>query len=197
MSFVPVPQQASTANANYISTSSSNNNNSNNNNSNNNNNASAQVNAGATGEEPSEKEAIFTLRTFDSYWVDKKALMYKDGVNKVRLVAELILYLCRVQCPNVSIRDCPSNTIVDNDGYLQNQHGSHFVASLCHGKGLIWWFFPAPPSDFFLFFGTLLRNGQTDGQTCGQTNAHTWPLTKSPFRLFVPLPLSLSLLFWE
>lgn len=37
-------------------------------------------------EEVNEKELIFKQRTFDVYWVDKSALMYKDGIAKVRYV---------------------------------------------------------------------------------------------------------------
>merc|ERR1712086_655904 len=30
----------------------------------------------------SDQELIFKMRTFDVYWVEKKALMYKDGIDK-------------------------------------------------------------------------------------------------------------------
>jgi hypothetical protein len=29
-------------------------------------------------------DLLFKIRTFDVYWVDKEALMYKDGIDKVR-----------------------------------------------------------------------------------------------------------------
>jgi hypothetical protein len=56
MSFVPAPQQANAA-------SHSNN---------------------AAAEALSDQELIFKMRTFDVYWVEKHALMYKDGYAKVR-----------------------------------------------------------------------------------------------------------------
>jgi hypothetical protein len=65
MSFVPAPQQANAAGAN---------------------NAPSQVitTAAATAAEPeSDKDLVFKLRTFDVYWVDKSALMYRDGIDKV------------------------------------------------------------------------------------------------------------------
>ena len=65
MSFVPAPQQANAAGAN---------------------NAPNQVNtmtAASAAEGESDKDLVFKLRTFDVYWVDKTALMYKDGIDKV------------------------------------------------------------------------------------------------------------------
>ena len=66
MSFVPAPQQANAAGANNAPTSN-------------------QVNATApaAGEAENDRELVFKLRTFDVYWVDKSALMYKDGIDKV------------------------------------------------------------------------------------------------------------------
>lgn len=67
MSFVPAPQQANAAG---------------------NNNAPNTVNsstaAAAAETETTDKDLLFKLRTFDVYWVDKEALMYKDGIDKVR-----------------------------------------------------------------------------------------------------------------
>jgi hypothetical protein len=68
MSFVPAPQQANAASAN--------------------NNApvkSTTVAAAAAVAEPeiSDQELLFKIRTFDVYWVDKTALMYRDGIAKV------------------------------------------------------------------------------------------------------------------
>ena len=63
MSFVPAPQQANAAGAN---------------------NAPASVNQGnAAGQAPTEAESIHNLRNFDVFWVEKNALMYKDGIDKV------------------------------------------------------------------------------------------------------------------
>lgn len=71
MSFVPAPQQASAAGAN-------------------NNNAGPAVTSGvaalaaqvAAAPETSDAELVFKLRTFDQFWVEKKALMYRDGIAK-------------------------------------------------------------------------------------------------------------------
>jgi hypothetical protein len=66
MSFVPAPQQANAAN-----------------------NAKSS-NAVASNQPPSQEadlsqdnDAVFKNRTFDVLWVDRAALMYKDGVNRV------------------------------------------------------------------------------------------------------------------
>ena len=64
MSFVPAPQAsaanaASSANAPVNSTS-----------------------AAAAAEETADKDLLFKLRTFDVYWVEKSALMYRDGFDK-------------------------------------------------------------------------------------------------------------------
>lgn len=68
MSFVPAPQ-ASAANA---ASSSANN---------------AQVTATSAAapaaEGVADMDLLFKLRTFDVYWVDKTALMYRDGFDKV------------------------------------------------------------------------------------------------------------------
>jgi ATP-dependent RNA helicase DDX60 len=65
MSFVPAPQQANAA-VNVVA-------------------PTAQVAAATTAPE-SEYELQFKNRTFDVYWVEKNALMYRDGFAKVRLV---------------------------------------------------------------------------------------------------------------
>jgi len=75
MSFVPAPQQANAARSNASAP----------------NNVGGQVtssNAAAPGDgaaapEISDQELLFKLRTFDVYWVDKHALMYRDGIAKV------------------------------------------------------------------------------------------------------------------
>ena len=65
MSFVPAPQQAIAAANNAPSAVTS--------------------TAVATAADPDavDKDLLFKLRTFDVYWVDKTALMYKDGIDKV------------------------------------------------------------------------------------------------------------------
>ena len=72
MSFVPAPQ-ASAANA-----ASANN---------------AQVTtpaaaAPAADGELADKDLLFKIRTFDVYWVEKSALMCKDGFDKVSLLSQ-------------------------------------------------------------------------------------------------------------
>jgi len=78
MSFVPAPQQANAA--------------SNQNASNPTNGAPAAAPgaavvaaaaAAAAAPELSDQERLFKLRTFDVFWVDKKSLMYRDGIAKV------------------------------------------------------------------------------------------------------------------
>ena len=71
MSFVPAPQKATTAGAaNAINGSTSAVNNV----------TSAAAEAAEVG---GGEDAFITSRTFDLYWVDKTALMYKDGYVKV------------------------------------------------------------------------------------------------------------------
>jgi ATP-dependent RNA helicase DDX60 len=65
MSFVPAPQQANAA-VNVVA-------------------PTAPVAATAAAPE-SEFELQFKNRTFDVYWVEKNALMYRDGFAKVRVV---------------------------------------------------------------------------------------------------------------
>jgi hypothetical protein len=63
MSFVPAPQQANAA-VNAVVTA-------------------APAASAAPTSEISDYEALFKIRTFDVYWVEKNALMYKDGIAKV------------------------------------------------------------------------------------------------------------------
>lgn len=71
MSFVPAPQKATTAGgANTNSNGATN--------------AVTNVNAAAEAvENLGLEDAFITSRTFDLHWVDKSALMYKDGYVKV------------------------------------------------------------------------------------------------------------------
>ena len=46
--------------------------------------AAAGAASAAAAEPLSDQELIFKMRTFDVYWVEKHALMYKDGYAKVR-----------------------------------------------------------------------------------------------------------------
>jgi hypothetical protein len=76
MSFVPAPQQAIAASANNVNNPA----------------VKAPAAAAAVAEpEVSDQELLFKLRTFDVYWVDKTALMYRDGIAKVRCVAFVML----------------------------------------------------------------------------------------------------------
>lgn len=70
MSFVPAPQQANAAGSNNATPSNT---------------QVTSVNAAAAATETSDMEAVFKIRTFDVYWVDKSALMYRDGIDKVCL----------------------------------------------------------------------------------------------------------------
>lgn len=60
MSFVPAPQQANATSSSNAVTNS----------------------ATAAAAAAEDKELIFKIRTFDIYWVEKKALMYRDGYAK-------------------------------------------------------------------------------------------------------------------
>jgi hypothetical protein len=65
MSFVPAPQQANAA-VNAVV-------------------PAAPAAAAAPANEISDYDLMFKIRTFDVFWVDKYALMYRDGIAKVRL----------------------------------------------------------------------------------------------------------------
>ena len=72
MSFAQAPQKATTAGnrtANATSSTTVNN---------------VPPAADGAAEAGGEEDAFITSRTFDLYWVDKTALMYKDGYVKVR-----------------------------------------------------------------------------------------------------------------
>jgi hypothetical protein len=66
MSFVPAPQQANAAVNAVVSTS-----------------AAPAAAASAANVEISDQELLFKMRTFDVFWVEKKSLMYRDGIAKV------------------------------------------------------------------------------------------------------------------
>lgn len=67
MSFVPNPTQANASNNNAkVNTS-----------------GPGAAAAAAPNPEESEIDTVFKLRTFDVYWVEKHALMYKDGTTTV------------------------------------------------------------------------------------------------------------------
>lgn len=75
MSFVPAPQKATTAssaNATNSNTAVTN--------------VPPAADAAPAGE--GADDAFITSRTFDLYWVDKTALMYKDGFVKVSIKNE-------------------------------------------------------------------------------------------------------------
>jgi len=69
MSFVPAPQQANAANANKstsVNAVAS----------------STQSPAAAADADAQDNDHVFKVRTFDVFWVEKSALMYKDGIAK-------------------------------------------------------------------------------------------------------------------
>jgi len=71
MSFVPTPLQANAASASHDASKSTVNTA-----------TAASAAAEAAAAETSDAEFVFKTRTFDLYWVDKTALMYKDGIAK-------------------------------------------------------------------------------------------------------------------
>ena len=71
MSFAPAPQKAPTASNSNATNSTS---------------AVNSVPPAADGGGEGAEEAFITSRTFDLYWVDKHALMYKDGYVKVSYI---------------------------------------------------------------------------------------------------------------
>ena len=77
MSFVPAPQQANAASANKNNATTVNSTN----------NLSAAAAAAAT--DPSDGDHMFKMRTFDVFWVEKSALMYRDGIAKVRTYVQI------------------------------------------------------------------------------------------------------------
>ena len=88
MSFVPAPQQANAASNNG-----------------NNSNALPPSAVAATGAvaavEMSDQDRLFKIRTFDIYWVDKYALMYRDGIAKV-----CMLWLSGCCCTVQGVEKC-------------------------------------------------------------------------------------------
>ena len=88
MSFVPAPQAPSSSNANNngqvtkaIGGSTA---------------VTNASSSGAVTPEPAEisdYDLLFKLRTFDVYWVEKKALMYKDGFDKVSAIQQVLYVL--------------------------------------------------------------------------------------------------------
>ena len=78
MSFAPAPQKAPTASNSNATNSTS---------------AVNSVPPAADGGGEGAEEAFITSRTFDLYWVDKHALMYKDGYVKVSYI-----YVISVVC---------------------------------------------------------------------------------------------------
>jgi ATP-dependent RNA helicase DDX60 len=76
MSFVPAPQQANAASLpsnNGITTVTSTN---------------VGGSAASAAPETTDHDLLFKMRTFDVFWVEKKALMYKDGIAKVNIELE-------------------------------------------------------------------------------------------------------------
>jgi ATP-dependent RNA helicase DDX60 len=74
MSFVPAPQQANAArnhggSSGVTTTSVAP--------------ASGGLNLNVVSDADNDSDIQFKLRTFDVYWIEKNALMYKDGITKV------------------------------------------------------------------------------------------------------------------
>ena len=68
MSFVPTPTQANASSQNAKQV------------------VPPPVNAAAAAAEEGDMDAVFKKRTFDVYWVEKHALMYKDGITAVSII---------------------------------------------------------------------------------------------------------------
>lgn len=107
MSFVPAPQQANAANhANNNPSSLASNN------------AAVTTSmtavsgAAAAASELSEQDILFKMRTFDVFWVEKAALMYRDGIAKVSCG-------CHVQrgCLSVVVGFYVNSTVVDRRSF--------------------------------------------------------------------------------
>jgi hypothetical protein len=81
MSFVPAPQKASLSTFNNGPPTGLNNV------------TSSAVAEAAAAEKGGVEDAFITSRTFDLYWVDKTALMYKDGYIKVSELLSTLLIL--------------------------------------------------------------------------------------------------------
>lgn len=92
MSFVPQPQRqnANNTTSNTTNTVSG----SNNNNSNQQNAVISTTGAATTATPVDDAELIFNIRTFDLYFVDRAALMYKDGIAKVRDWVTTLPFFC-------------------------------------------------------------------------------------------------------
>jgi ATP-dependent RNA helicase DDX60 len=91
MSFVPAPQQATAASPpsnNGLTLTSITNATAGGSNS-----AAMAVVATSTDQPVSDYDLQFRLRTFDVFWVEKDALMYKDGIAKVRKFCSIIYFL--------------------------------------------------------------------------------------------------------
>ena len=89
MSFVPAPQQANAASANKSSTSNAVT-------------SSTQAPASAADADAQDKDHVFKMRTFDVFWVEKSALMYKDGIAKVSFLV-LLLFSRDADCIMISL----------------------------------------------------------------------------------------------
>eukprot|EP00934_Nitzschia_sp_Nitz4_P001583 Nitzschia sp. Nitz4//scaffold58_size112336//65054//68984//NITZ4_004039-RA/size112336-augustus-gene-0.24-mRNA-1//-1//CDS//3329555007//1583//frame0 len=100
MSFVPAPQQANAAGAKNAPASNTN-----------------AVNSKEAEKASDNNELIFKNRTFDMYWVEKKALMYKDGFDKTfdRETKKKIITIRQRSSIPVILRDMapPAGSIFD------------------------------------------------------------------------------------
>ena len=86
MSFVPNPTQANASNNNARV------------------NTSGPAAAAAPTPEETETDTVFKVRTFDVYWVEKHALMYKDGTTTVSLPSNSRgMFLRRAQTLSVGL----------------------------------------------------------------------------------------------
>lgn len=110
MSFVPNPTQANASNNNARL------------------NTSGTAAAAAPTPEETETDTVFKVRTFDVYWVEKHALMYRDGTTTVSLfqtttrvlVASYTVAPACAPPKMLSVGACEHDIVHDSFSLLQN-----------------------------------------------------------------------------
>jgi len=121
-SFVPAPQQANAANANKTSSFNAVT-------------SSSQASAPAGGDaETQDKDLVFKMRTFDVFWVEKSALMYKDGIAKTfdKDARKAVTVVKRKSSIPLILRDMapPEGSIFDPARKWEEERESRRVAQL-------------------------------------------------------------------
>lgn len=111
MSFVPTPRApaGSTSKSNEVAT-----------------------NNGTVPDEISDAEAMFKMRTFDVFWVDKAALMYKDGIAKVRISNSYLLSVLLWSIWDVASLLVKVHNIMHVGTHIHMQIYCHCCINLCN-----------------------------------------------------------------